>query len=226
MLLLFFVAGSIFYLYSFYAIWKFWLFEDKGETPLLSCQPDITLNYARQHHMKSHPAMPHLITPFEEEEEAPCLIISQQTSSYHTMPQNMTPNLLTSHHMYHTTSHLTTSYKISPHHLLWYHATPQHITSYHITSHEITSYHATSHGLMSHVPHHITSHHATSLDIIPLHTKSHHITSDEDFITSLVITPYLIISKICKPVLSINFTESQKLLMWMGGYSTSLVSCI
>ena len=133
------------------------------------------------------------------------------------MPQNMTPNLLTSHHTYHKTSHLTTPYKISPHHILWHHATPHQITSYHITSHEITLYHATSHDLMSHVPHHITSHHATSLDIIPLYTKSHHITSDEDFITSLVITPYLIISQICKPVLSINFTKSQKLLIWMGG---------
>lgn len=97
------------------------------------------------------------------------------------------------------------------------HTTTHSILPHHITSHEITSYHATSHGLMSHVPHHITSHHATSLDIIPLYTKSRHITSDEDFITSLVITPYLIISKIYKPVLSINFTESQKLLMWMGG---------
>ena len=225
MLLLFFVAGSIFYLYSFYAIWKFWLFEDTGETPLLSWQPDITLNYTRQHHMKSHPAMPHLITPCEEE-EAPCLIISRQTSSYHTMPQNMTPNLLTSHHTYHKTSHLTTPYKISPHHILWHDATP---TPHNILPHHITWNHIISCNIswpQSHIPHHITSHHATSLDIIPLYTKSHHITSDEDFITSLVITPYLIISKICKPVLSINFTESQKLLMWMGGYSTSLVSCI
>ena len=134
--------------------------------------------------------------------------------SHHALERH-TPNLLTSHHTYHT-SHLTTPYKISPHHILWHHATPHHITSYHITSHEITSYHATSDDLTSHVPHHITSHHVTSLDIIPLYTKSHHITSDEDFITSLVITPYLIISKICKPVLSINFTKSQKLLMWMG----------
>lgn len=178
------------------------------------------------HYIKLHQTTSHEIT-------------SCHATSYHTMgggggtmPHHITTNFIISHHApehdtkppditshvpQNITSHLTTPYKISPHHILWHHATPHHITSYHITSHEITSYHATSDDLTSHVPHHITSHHVTSLDIIPLYTKSHHITSDEDFITSLVITPYLIISKICKPVLSINFTESQKLLMWMGG---------
>ena len=101
----------------------------------------------------------------------------RQTSSYHTMPQNMTPNLLTSHHTYHKTSHLTTPYKISPHHILWHDATP---TPHNILPHHITWNHIISCNIswpQSHIPHHITSHHATSLDIIPLYTKSHHITS-------------------------------------------------
>ena len=130
--------------------------------------------------------------------------------------------------------HQTTSHEITSCHATSYHTMggvgggtmPHHITTNFIISHHAPEHDTKPPHITSHVPHHITSHHATSLDIIPLYTKSHHITSDEDFITSLVITPYLIISKICKPVLSINFTESQKLLMWMGGYSTSLVSCI